>query len=163
MHGCFLLFFAMFCILIIGVMSVLQAAQAPQHSQVTDASRFFSPTQNPLGFTWLLSSILMLVAVPIYVVTTYRSALVFRFSKRENAFYRGRGRVCQLTRIENLTLQEDKDPDLRYLYLLGIVYNDGQRMLLYNGYDERETMNLANELSSFLEVKVTWLSAPDRK
>lgn len=155
-HGCFLFFFAMFCILILGVLSVLQAAQSTEPSQAVGASQFVAPKQNYLGFLWLVMTLGLLIAVPVYVALTYRSALVFRFSKGQDAFFRGRQRVCRLRRIENLSIREEPDPDGRYLYTLELFYDDGQQMLLFNGYEERVTLNLANELSAFVHVPVIW-------
>ncbi len=42
-HGCLLFFFTMFCILFLGVLSVIQSAQAPEvQTGVEDPSRVFS-------------------------------------------------------------------------------------------------------------------------
>jgi hypothetical protein len=156
-HGCLLFFFTMFCILFLGVLSVIQSAQAPEiRSGVEDPSRVFSPTENHFGFLWIVSLLLMVVAVPVYVIKTYRSALIFRFNRSDNSFYRGGHRICRLNRIEYLRLSEEKDPDSKYLYFLRISHSDGQEMLLHNGYDEREVMNLANELASFLHIDIKW-------
>jgi hypothetical protein len=156
-HGCLLFFFTMFCILFLGVLGIFQSAQAPAvKSGIQDPSRVFAPTQNHFGFLWLLSLILMVVAVPVYVIKTYRSALVFRFDRAGGSFYRGSQRVCRLNRIEYIRLSEEKDPDENYLYFVRISHSDGQEMVLHNGYDEREVLNLANELASFLETDIKW-------
>ncbi|MBC8103671.1 MAG: hypothetical protein H7Z41_13930 [Cytophagales bacterium] len=157
MKGCALLFFTMFCILVIGVMSVIETAQTPKMQMgVEDPSRLFAPTQNHFGFLWLISSLLMFVAVPLYVMAVYRSALAYRFNRRENTFHRGTQKICRLRRIEYLRLSEEKDPDSNYLYLLRVVHSDGQEMLLHNGYEEREMLNLANAIGSFLGTEVKW-------
>jgi hypothetical protein len=61
-----------------------------------------------------------------------------------------------LNRVEYLRVSEEKDPDEKYLYFLRISHSDGQEMLLHNGYEEREVLNLANELASFLEIDIKW-------
>ena len=156
-HGCLLFFFTMFCILFLGVLSVVQSAQEPAlKSGITDPSHVFGPTQNQFGFLWLISLLLMVIAVPVYVIKTYRSALVFRFNRSENSFYRGAQRICRLNRIEYIRISEEKDPDSNYLYFVRISHSDGQEMLLHNGYDEREVLNIAKELSSFLEADIKW-------
>ena len=156
-QGCLLFFFTMFCILFLGVLGIFQSAQAPAvKSGIEDPSRVFAPTENHFGFLWLLSLVLMVVAVPLYVIKTYRSALVFRFNRTDGIFYRGGQRVCRLNRIEYVRLSEEKDPDGNYLYFVRISHSDGQEMLLHNGYNEREVLNLANELASFLETDIKW-------
>lgn len=156
-QGCLLFFFTMFCILFLGVLSIFQSAQAPAiKSGITDPSQVFAPTQNHFGFLWILSLILMVIAVPLYVVKTYRSALVFRFNRMDGVFYRGGQRVCRLNRIEYIRLSEEKDPDGIYLYFVRISHSDGQEMLLHNGYKERDVLNLANEMASFLETDIKW-------
>jgi hypothetical protein len=156
-HGCLLFFFTMFCVLFLGVLGVLQSAQAPEvKSGIADPSRVFSPTDNHFGFLWLLSLVLLIIAVPVYVIRTYRSALIFRFNRPDNSFYRGSHRICRLNRVEYLRVSEEKDPDEKYLYFLRISHSDGQEMLLHNGYEEREVLNLANELASFLEIDIKW-------
>ncbi|MES2460753.1 MAG: hypothetical protein V4671_09220 [Armatimonadota bacterium] len=165
-HGCLLFFFTMFCVLFLGVFSVIQSSQTPaMKSGVADPSRVFAPTQNHFGFLWLVSLLLMIVAVPVYVIKTYRSALVFRFNRSQNSFYRGGQRICRLNRIEYIRLSEEKDPDSKYLYFVRISHSDGQEMLLHNGYDEREVLNIAKELASFLETEIKWKQMrelPDR-
>jgi hypothetical protein len=90
------------------------------------------------------------------VIRTYKSALTFTFRKSDDAFLRDQRLVTHLSRIEYLSIHESKDPDARYLYLLKVVYADGQEMLLHNGYEEREVMNLANEISAFIGCPVNW-------
>jgi hypothetical protein len=156
-QGCLLFFFTMFCILLLGVFSTLQSAKAPAiQSGVEDPTHLFAPTQNQLGFLWIVSLFVMIVGVPLYVIKTYRSALVFRFNRPENRFYRGSQRICLLNRIEYIRISEEKDPDGIFLYFLRISHSDGQELLLHNGYDEREVLNLANELASFLETEIKW-------
>jgi hypothetical protein len=152
--GCLYFGAAMAAILVMGCIGVLQTIEkTPLHEE---PSKFFSPSQNHFGFLWLFGIVLMLVFIPYYVIKSYKAALVFTFRKSDDAFLRDNRLVTRLRKVEFFRIEETKDPDGRYLYLLNIVYNDGQEMLLHNGYDEREIMNLANELSAFLSCPVRW-------
>ncbi len=152
--GCLLFMMAMIAVLAMGCISVMQTIEkTPLHEEPT---KFFSPSQNHFGFLWLAGIVFMLVFIPYYVIRSYKSSLVFTFRKSEDAFLRDNRLVTRLRKIEFFRIEETRDPDGRYLYLLNIIYNDGQEMLLHNGYDEREIMNMANELSAFIECPVRW-------
>ena len=155
--GCLSLVFTMGVVLSLGLLSVIQPVQNQKgHFISDDPMSLFSPTGNHLAFFWMAGTVLMLGLVPFVVIRSYRAAMTFTFQKRENAFLRDKRRLTRLDRIENLTLQETRDPDSRYLYRLYVIYGDGRQILLHNGYDERELMNLANEVSSFIHVPVKW-------
>lgn len=155
--GCALLAFTMLGVLALGILSVVQTSEmsASVHS-FDEPDSFFAPTKNHFGFLWLLCSALMLVGVPLYVKRAYKAALTFTFRRSDDAFLRDNRLVTRLRRVENLTICETKDADSKYLYLLQLVYGDGHKMLLHNGYDEREVMNLANEIGAFVGKPVLW-------
>ncbi len=158
-QGCALLAFTMLIVLALGVMSILQTAELnTQRNGFDNPDRFFAPTQNNFGFLWLFCSLAMLIAVPLYVKRAYKAALTFTFLRAEDVFMRDGKTVTRLKRVEHLALRESHDPDAKYLYLLHLVYNDGHQMMLHNGYDEREVMNLANEISAFVHKPVVWKS-----
>lgn len=152
--GCFLLLVTMLAIMTLGILSIVQTFGNPTFED--NPSRFFAPTRNHFGFLWLFSSVGMLLLVPLYVTKAYKAALVFTFRKSDDSFLRDNRLVAKLRRLEYFCIRETRDPDNRYLYLLQVVYNDGEEMLLHNGYDEREIMNLANELSSFVGCETRW-------
>ncbi|MDX1931107.1 MAG: hypothetical protein SFU56_00735 [Capsulimonadales bacterium] len=155
--GCMMFGSTMLAVLIIGVMSVLQnQGSTVRGIGVEQPSILFSLRENHFGFLWLFGSALILFLLPLYVLRAYNADLVFRFRRSDDSFFRGSRRVTRLRRIEFVTIRETKDPDKRYLYLLSLVYNDGQQMLIHNGYDERATMNLANEISVFVGCPVKW-------
>jgi len=157
LKGCFLLLFTMGIVLTLGLLSVLHPAESSVATMsVDDPERVFAPTQNHMGFLWICASLLMLVLVPLYVLRAYKAALTFTFRRPDDAFLRDGRLVTHLRRIEYFSVRESKDPDARYLYLLDVVYGDGQQMLLHNGYEEREILNLANEISTFVGCPVVW-------
>lgn len=160
MKACCAIGLAMLCICAVGVMSIIQTsdvATAPSGSGVMEApEQFFAPQHNHFGFIWLASSILMLVLVPVYIANAYKAAVMFTFDKAEDRFLCGKKQLSRLTRVEHLRLTEVKDPDARFLYLVDVIYGDGKQVLLHNGYDEREAMNLANEVSIFIRRPVKW-------
>jgi hypothetical protein len=152
--GCALFAVTMTTVMILGFLSIIQTVDTG--ANFTDPTQAFTPTQNHFGFLWVFSSVLMLVLIPLYVVKAYRSALVFAFRKSDNTFRRDNRVITKLNRIEHISVCETKDPDARYLYMLHLVYGDGYEMLLHNGYDEREVLNLANEISAFVGCRVVW-------
>ena len=162
--GCLLFGFTMLIVLSLGILAMVQSAESipHPHSGMDNPARLLAPRENHFGFLWLFSSIVMLIVVPIYVSRTYKSALVFTFRRADDAFLRDNRLVARLRKIDYLSICEGRDPDARYLYLLNIVYNDGQQMLLHNGYDEREIMNLANEVAAFVGTRVLWKDIPIR-
>lgn len=109
-----------------------------------------------MAFLWLVATAGMLIFVPYIVNRAYKSAMTFRFSKAKNGFYKDKKKIARLDKIEYLLLHETKDPDSRYIYRLYVIYGDGQQLFLHNGYNEREIMNLANEISLFLHRPVKW-------
>ena len=144
-------------VLVIGLLATLQLSlPPPPHTDIDDPGRFFAPQENHFGFVWILSCGLMLVLMPYYVIRIYRASLVFTFRRSDDVFLRDNKLVAPLRRIESLVISETCDPDDRYLYLLHLVYGDGRQMLLHNDYNEREIMNLANEIGSFVGTKVVW-------
>ena len=155
MKGCFFFGAMMLGLLCLGVLSVVQTAEKSRMG-MDDPSRLLAPTHNHFGFLWMFGLITLFIFLPIYVVRCYHSALVFAFDKPANAFLRDKRKVSSLRRIEYLRIRESRDPDNKYLYLLDIMYNDGNEMMLHNGYDEREIMNLANEIGVFVHCRVVW-------
>lgn len=154
--GCLLFAFTMLCVFILGILSVFQTARTTDRVSLGDPSRLFEPQQNHFGFLWLVATIMVLGGIPIYIHLAYRAPLTYEFRKSELLFLRNGRRVTQFSRIEYVLLRESRDTDGRYLYLLDISYNDGMRMLLYNDYDERKTMNLANQIASVVGCRVVW-------
>ena len=155
LKGCFFAGAMMLGLLCLGVLSVVQTAERTRMG-MDDPSRLLAPTHNHFGFLWMFGLITLFVGFPVYVVRTYRSALTFSFNKTTDLFTRDNRKIARLGRIEYLRIRESRDPDNKYLYLLDIMYNDGQEMLLHNGYDEREIMNLANEIGAFVHCRVKW-------
>lgn len=143
-------------LLVIGLFSLLHDLRGEALRPVGEPFDHFTPTENHFGFLWLVTSILMLVAVPIYVVRSARAPLVFRFLRTPDLFLRNNRQVTRLARVEGVCLRETQDPDQRFLYLLHVVYADGREIEIFNGYDERAMMNLANEIARFTHARVFW-------
>lgn len=144
------LFFAiaMLSITILGILSVVENNQNirindPNPVQVSIASH------NQFAILWLFAVVLMMVGIPLYVKKAYRAALVFKFDHNSGWLYENKKRITPLRRIEYIAIREAKDTDGRYLYLLQVIHTDGYELLLHNGYDEREVLNLAKEICSF--------------
>lgn len=157
-QGCMLFFFTMMFVTFLGVFAMVQTFTAqPYGSTNSDsAAVFFAPRQNHFGFLWLLLVLGTVIGLPLYARQAYKSALTWTFRRTDDSFLRDNRFITRLRRIEYLSIHETRDPDSRYLYLLKIFYNDGQEMLLYNGYEERDIMNLANEIASFVHTSVRW-------
>jgi hypothetical protein len=153
-QGCGVFAVTMTVVMLMGFLSLLHVADTG--GSFADPAATLAPTRNHFGFLWIVSSVMMLALVPLYVIKAYRSALVFAFRKSDNTFRKDNRVVSRLSRIEHVSLRETKDPDSRYLYLLHVIYGDGNQLLLHNGYEEREIMNLANEISAFVGCRVVW-------
>ncbi len=153
--GCLFFGFIMLGLLCLGVLSVVQTSEKTRMG-MDDPSRLLAPTHNHFGFLWMFGLIALFVGFPVYVMRAYQSALTFTFDKEAGVFRRDKRIVCKLPKIEHLRIKETRDPDSKYLYLLEILYNDGHAMLLHNAYNEREIMNLANEIGAFVDRQVVW-------
>ena len=156
MKGCLLFAFTMLCMTFLGILSVVQASQVQHRDTIGDPSQMFQPQENHFGFLWLILMVIVLVGIPLYAHQSYKASLEFTFRRTDLTFLRNRKRVTRFGRIEYVLLRETKDTDGRYLYLLEVSYNDGMRMMVYNGYDDREIMNLANEISKVVGCRVVW-------
>jgi hypothetical protein len=155
--GCMAFASTMLCILVLGVMSMVYTSAATRYGgTVSEPSAVFSPSRNQFGFLWLVGSILVMILLPLYVIHAYNRALVYRFRRSDNVFLKGKQKIAGLRRIEYLCIRESREPDKRYVYRLHIVYNDGQQMQMHNCYDEREILNLGNEIGRFLGCDLKW-------
>ncbi len=160
-NGC--LFFAGLTVFVmaLGVLALFQAATQSQtlHQHLpNNPAPLLEPPGNHFGFLWGVSIAALVVGVPLYVRRAYHSALVFTFRRSDDSFCRGAYRVARLSRVEYVALRETLDPDERYLYHLDIFYGDGREIELHCGYNEREVMNLANEIGAFVGKRVVWKS-----
>lgn len=158
-NGC--LFFAGLTVFVMamGILALFQAATVPQtmhHHLPNNPAPLLEPPGNHFGVLWGISIAALVVGVPLYVRKAYHSALVFTFRRSDDSFYRGTYRITRLSRVEYVALRETLDPDERYLYHLIIFYGDGRDVELHCGYNEREIMNLANEIASFVGTRVVW-------
>ena len=118
--------------------------------------KFSSRTKITSACCGFFSAFGVLVAIPFYVARTYRSTLVYTFRRSDDVLLRNNRIITQLRRIERVVIEEAADPDGRFLYDLALVYADGLELSLHTGYDEREVKNLANEISKFIGVQISW-------
>ena len=160
---CLLFAFTMLFVLGLGVLAVLQFATPPPlpphtHTYVgiDNPARFLSPEQNYFGFCWVLVLVALVFGIPVYVARVYRAALVFTFCRSDDAVLRNNRLITRLRKVEYVRLREIRDPDDRYLYHLDLVYGDGREMPVHSAYEERQVMNLANEIAAFVGTKVVW-------
>mgnify|MGYP000890432753 CR=1 FL=1 len=152
LKGCLLLAFTMLFVTILGVMSVVHTADVDERIATDDPARLFAPSLNHVGFLWLVALGLLCIVVPWYVRNAYRSAHTYTFDPLKDAFLHNDRKQFALHRLEYVRIRETRDPDAAYLYLLELVHTDGYDFPLFNGYDERAVLNLANEITSFTGV-----------
>lgn len=150
-HGCLFLLFSMGCILLLGIMAVVRQSRFD-----ADASQFFAPRSNQLGFLWLSSTVGMFVVVPLYLRQVYGATETTTFSRTRRTVSRNGRPVTRFEKIECLQLRERRDPDGRFLYEVCLIHDDGSEKLLSQSYDERAAMNLANEVAAFSFSQVRW-------
>lgn len=139
-------------ILILGVLAMFKSAQ----SGVTDHGDFFVPSKNHFAFLWLVSTIGMLIGVPLFVARIYKSPVTFTFNSRNGTVFRNSELVTRFSRVEYIKIHEFRDPDSRFLYALSLVHTDGLELMIYEVYEERLAGNLAKEISTFLHRPVRW-------
>lgn len=151
-HMLALIAFTSLSILVLGVLSTLRAAQ----TGVTDHGDFFYPKKNHFGFLWLFMTLGLLVGGPLVMARLYKAPLVFTFNGRNGTVFRNNELITRFRRIEAIRIEERKDPDGRFLYRLTLLHTDGHELLIYEVYEERLALNLANEISTFVHRPVRW-------
>lgn len=150
-HGCLFLLFSMGCVLLLGMMAVIA-----QRRYDAEASHFFLPHDNQLGFLWISATVGMFILVPIYLRKVYGATETVTFSRTRRTVTRNGRPVTRFEKIECLQLRERRDPDGRFLYEVCLLHDDGSEKLLSESYEERSAMNLANEIASFTFSQVRW-------
>jgi len=160
MRGC--LFFACLgvFVLMLGLLALIEAASAPAQTLTahnpSNPAQLLGPTENHFGILWGIGVVGVVIGVPLYNRSLYHSSLIYTFRRSDDVLLRGSYRITRLRQIEYLTIRESQDPDDRYIYILDIVYGDGRHLEMHRGYEEREIMNLANEISAFTARRVIW-------
>jgi hypothetical protein len=154
--GCLFFLVGMVCIISLGVLSVIQSADSQNQKLVTDPAHMVGIHTNQSGFLWIVSTLAMLVLLPVYLWRLHHSAAIFTFTKSTQIFARNTKTIAPFAKIEKLQIRETKDPDQRFLYEVELFYGDGYSVFLHNTYEEREAGNLAKEIARFVEVPVIW-------
>ncbi|MBC8141634.1 MAG: hypothetical protein H7Y38_09370, partial [Armatimonadetes bacterium] len=145
---------AMLAITLIGFMGMMQGGQAAQATGTIAAGRALAPTTNHFALFWIIGVVALFVGIPLYLKKAYGTAHVFCFDKAAGQLTENKKPIVPLRRIEGVAIRETKDPDDRYLYLLEVLHTDGYELLVYNGYDERDTLRLAEEIAGFLDCRM---------
>ena len=160
-RGCLLLVFAMLFLLVLGIMAIAEFATSPAPPQhvyagMDNPARILAPQQNYFGLLWVICTVSTLILVPLYIRRAYTAAQTWTFRRSDDAFLKGDQLITRMRRIEHLSLRETRDPDDRFLYILDLYHSDGRHIELHCDYDERQIMNLANEISVFVGTRVVW-------
>lgn len=142
---------AMLAITIIGFLGMMQGGQSAQARGTLEVARTVAPTNNHFALFWIIGIVCLLVGVPLYVKKAYGAALVFLFDKKSDYLYENKTKIAPLHRVECIAIRETRDPDKRFLYLVEVCHTDGHELLIYNGYEERHVLTLANEIAGFLD------------
>ena len=147
---------AMIAITFIGFLGMMQGGQSAQSMGTVEVTRTFAPTNNHFALLWIIGIFCLLVGVPIYIKKAYGAALVFLFDKKSDFLYENKTKIAPLHRVECIAIREVRDPDERFLYLLEVSHTDGHQVLIYNGYEERHVLTLANEIADFLNCRTKY-------
>lgn len=149
--GCPLFAVSLLCALLLGLLSLAHDTQPPlTHGE----AGFFQPRGNHLGFLWLVSSLLLLILTPVYLLKTDRSHLSFSLDRARGQFRQNSVVITSLRRIEQVRIRRLVDPDRTPLYRLLVIYGDGHEILIHHSYDEAEIQALADEIADFVAVPV---------
>ena len=144
---------AMLAITILGFLGMVESGQSAQATGTVEASRALAPTTNHFALFWIIGVIGLFVGIPWYLKKAYGAAHTWTFDKAAGQLSENKRNAVPLRRIECVAIRETKDPDDRYLYLLEVLHTDGYELLLYNGYEERDVMRLAQEIAGFLDCR----------
>jgi hypothetical protein len=139
-------------ILILGLIATLRAAQWG----VVSATDFFAPKKNHFGFLWLFCTLGLLVGFPIFLRKVYKPPITFVFNARNGTIFRNNELITRFRHVEGIRVHEHGDPSGRYLYALSLLHTDGYEQPIYEVYDEREALTLANELATYVKRPVTF-------
>lgn len=139
-------------VLILGLLATIKSAQWG----VLTPADFFAPKKNHFGFLWLASTIGLLVGFPLYLRHTYKPAITFVFNARNGTIFRNNVLVTRFRRVESIRVHEHGDPAGRYLYALSLLHTDGHEQPIYEVYEERDALTLANELATYVQRPITF-------
>lgn len=139
-------------VLVLGLIATLKSAQWG----VASTTDFFSPKKNHFGFLWLISTLGLLVGFPLYLRRAYKAPVTFVFNARNGTVFHNNILVTRFRRVEGIRVQERHDPAGRYLYALSLLHTDGHEQAIYEIYDEREALTLANEIATYVKRPVTF-------
>jgi hypothetical protein len=139
-------------VLILGLISTQSAAQWG----VVSATDFFAPKKNHFGFLWMLCTIGLLVGFPLYLRRAYKAPITFLFNARNGTIFRNNELVTRFRRVEAVRVHERKDAAGRYLYALSLLHTDGHEQPIYEVYEERDALTLANEIATYVKRPVTF-------
>ena len=122
----------------------------------TNRPDFFAPKKNHFGFLWLASTIGLLVGFPLYLRHTYKPTITFLFNARNGTIFRNNVLVTRFRRVESIRVHEHGDPTGRFLYALSLLHTDGHEQAIYEVYEERDALTLANEIATYVKRPVTF-------
>src|SRR5579862_4717633 len=136
--GFLLLFFTIACLTPLGILGVLQDTPSRRGLVPAGSLGFTDPHTNHFGFLWLVGFGLILIALPVFALKTYRACLVFRFDRAAGRVTRNGRVVAPLRRIEAIRVLRTEDADDQPLYKLSVLHSDGFLVPIDEGYDEEE-------------------------
>ncbi len=139
-------------VLVLGLIATQSAAQWG----VVSAADFFAPKKNHFGFLWLISTLGLLVGMPLYLRHIYKPPITLLFNARNGTIFRNNELVTRFRHVEAIRVQERNDSAGRYLYALSLLHTDGHEQPIYEVYEERDALSLANELATYVKRPVTF-------
>jgi hypothetical protein len=139
-------------VLILGLLATLKAAQW----EVSSATDFFDPKKNHFGFLWLFSTLGLLVGFPLYLRRVYTAPVTMLFNARNGTIYHNNALVTRFRRVESIRVQERRDSAGKFLYALSLLHTDGHEKAIYEVYEERDALTLANEIATYVKRPVTF-------
>ena len=139
-------------VLVLGLIATQSAAQWG----VVSPMDFFAPTKNHFGFLWIFCTLSLLIGFPLYLRRVYKPPITFVFNARNGTIFRNNELITRFRRVEGIRVQERKDVDGRYLYALSLLHTDGHEQPIYEVYEERDALTLANEIATYVKRPVTF-------
>jgi hypothetical protein len=117
------------------------------------------PRSNHVGFLWAVTSVAMLILMPLYLSRIYRPQPPLEFLERDGTVRRDGSLLTRFDQIEYLELSEARDADGRYLSVLTMLHGDGRELVIHRSYEERDLLALADRLARYTGTTVRTVSS----
>jgi hypothetical protein len=138
------------CNLVLAILALTQEPAAPGASPSGSGPLgILQPQAHPFGFLWVLSTVVLVILIPIYVLRIRRSGITYRFDRAAGRLTMNGRELAPLRLVERVRLRTMTDPDGAHWYRLTVDYADGHEIFIDDSYDADELTALALDLADY--------------